>query len=263
MIETLFTITEKTVALAFDYWPSPVATREQLAQVQLVAHRGNVRGMTENQLAGFQQCAQAGIGSIEFDIRWTMDNIPIVLHDATTLRTYKTDLSPHQHTAQQLQQLLPELPTLKQVVEQVGSCCHFFVECKEELTLEREAILLETLKPLEPEKDFHVLSLDPQLLGQCQKTPKRALVLVSQLNARSVSNFVLEHKWGGVAGHFLLQNDAMIKAHHQAGQKVGVGFMSSFNNLCRQIHRQADWFFSDQAIELQQSLRRHLDHSPG
>lgn len=246
-----------------DLVPAQMPSDEILRSTKLVAHRGaHGPGDHENKMPGFMTCSEESVWAVEFDIRWTKDQVPVVLHDPHTGRTYKDSMyHPGQLQWAELNGHLPLLPSLEQVVKNIGSYCHLMIECKETLTEERQEILLQTLAPLQPEQDYHLLTLNPRLLSEADRISKRALVFVSEVNAKAASQFVLEQKWGGIAGHYLLQSAAMIKAHHNAGQRVGVGFITSFNNVCRQIARGADWLFSDQAVHLQQSLRRHLDRS--
>lgn len=52
-----------------------------------LAHRGWMTWAPENTLVAFRRCAQLGQMIVEGDIRWTSDNVPVLLHDPDIDRT--------------------------------------------------------------------------------------------------------------------------------------------------------------------------------
>lgn len=54
--------------------------------VRLISHRGSSKA-PENSLAAFEAAADSGYSYVETDIRWTKDNVPVLLHDKTVGRT--------------------------------------------------------------------------------------------------------------------------------------------------------------------------------
>lgn len=57
----------------------------------IIAHRGASLVAPENTLAAFERALQDGADGIEFDVRLTRDNLPVVIHDATLKRTAGSD----------------------------------------------------------------------------------------------------------------------------------------------------------------------------
>jgi glycerophosphoryl diester phosphodiesterase len=53
----------------------------------LVAHRGDPHRHPENSIAGFLSALGSGADGVEFDVRLTADDVPVVIHDATVDRT--------------------------------------------------------------------------------------------------------------------------------------------------------------------------------
>lgn len=53
----------------------------------LIGHRGAKAHAPENTTAGFSKGIKLGANAIEFDIRFTKDKVPVVIHDATLDRT--------------------------------------------------------------------------------------------------------------------------------------------------------------------------------
>ena len=55
--------------------------------VDVIAHRGYSAGAPENTLLAFEQAIALGARSIELDLQWTKDDIPVVTHDPSLGRT--------------------------------------------------------------------------------------------------------------------------------------------------------------------------------
>ena len=65
-----------------------IAGSNTLESAKLVCHRGG-NSAPENTLEAFEKAAKAGYKYVETDIRWTKDNVPVLIHDATVERTTK------------------------------------------------------------------------------------------------------------------------------------------------------------------------------
>jgi len=55
--------------------------------LELVAHRGYPGRFPENSLIGMRAALEAGARHVEFDVQFTRDGVPVVLHDASLRRT--------------------------------------------------------------------------------------------------------------------------------------------------------------------------------
>ena len=53
----------------------------------LVAHRGDAGRYPENTLVSIRAALEAGVHAVEFDVQFTRDEVPVVLHDANLRRT--------------------------------------------------------------------------------------------------------------------------------------------------------------------------------
>jgi glycerophosphoryl diester phosphodiesterase len=53
----------------------------------VVAHRGNARDFPENTLASLTSAIELGVRYVEFDVHLSADEVPIVIHDDTLIRT--------------------------------------------------------------------------------------------------------------------------------------------------------------------------------
>ena len=70
--------------------PRPVPDRAVLERCKIISHRGEHDNVTilENTLPAYEQARAAGVWGIEADIRFTADRVPVICHDATTLRVF-------------------------------------------------------------------------------------------------------------------------------------------------------------------------------
>lgn len=57
----------------------------------LVAHRGDAGRYPENTLMSIRAALEAGVRAVEFDVQFTRDEVPVVLHDANLRRTTGVD----------------------------------------------------------------------------------------------------------------------------------------------------------------------------
>lgn len=97
-----------------------------------IGHRGAAGLAPENTLDALRAGMKAGADILEFDVRITKDNVPIIIHDATTLRTHGKRLNVARHTLKELQDmhLTPEIPTLAQALDEFFGRIFLNIELK-------------------------------------------------------------------------------------------------------------------------------------
>jgi glycerophosphoryl diester phosphodiesterase len=81
---------------------------------------------------------------------------------------------------------------------------------------------------------------------------------VAELNVTRLSEAAIAMELGGLTGHYLLLGDSLKQRHELHGQRVGTGFPNSRNSLFRELHREVEWIFSNDAVKLQAVLEAHL-----
>lgn len=244
----------------------PVPDRRRLQACKIIAHRGSHDNhrILENTLAAFYRAVEAGVWGIEMDIRWTRDRIPVVFHDPDLARLYGRPDTIASFTLNELQRRYPAIPSLAEVVSRLGKKIHLMIEVKRQLwpgIRFQEKCIEEVLRPLEPVRDYHLLTLDPELLQPFTRIPLVARVAVAEAWPGFSSRWVRRHGWGGLCGHYLLVGAAMMAHHHQKRQRVGTGYIASANCLFRELNRGVDWIFSNRAEALQQKVWDYL-HRP-
>ena len=104
--------------------------------LQVVAHRGYAAKYLENTLEALNEAVKAGATMVEFDVQFTKDLTPIMLHDDNFKRTMGLDLSVFEITQRELQGKL-ELKQISEVEEvmvwlKANQGVKAFVELKQE-----------------------------------------------------------------------------------------------------------------------------------
>lgn len=94
-----------------------------------LAHRGDWRRAPENSLAAMAAALQvSACDGLEFDVRHSLDGVPILLHDPTLARVQDLALAPADLTAAELDGL--GVPTLEAVLAAVGRHPFLDIELK-------------------------------------------------------------------------------------------------------------------------------------
>ncbi|MFZ1360979.1 MAG: glycerophosphodiester phosphodiesterase [Candidatus Saccharimonadales bacterium] len=85
----------------------------------IIGHRGISDEAPENTIDSLIAAYEAGVDMLEFDVRLTKDNIPVVIHDTTTARTHGTRIVIARVTLAELRaaKLSPAIPTLEEVLD--------------------------------------------------------------------------------------------------------------------------------------------------
>lgn len=245
----------------FKLWPQPFPGRDRLKSCKIISHRGEQNNSTifENTIPAFDLACEQGLWGIEFDVRWTKDLHPVVIHDPDLKRVFGLDKRVDEVTLIELKSYCPAVPSLAEVVEKYNNKLHLMIEIKEEVypdTDRRNDIFKEILAPLTPRRDYHLMSLSPAILDMISFVPASTLIPIAWLDVDPISRLVLEKDYGGIAGHYFLLDNAKLARHNKKGQKVGVGFPASKNCLFREINRGVEWIFSNNAGRLQRMAER-------
>ena len=247
MRDLILSFAEQAVdkVLGLRMYPQPTTPRPKI-----IAHRGawDRMNLTENTLAAFVKARDLGMWGIEFDIHFTRDHVPVVNHDPDLFRLHERQGVIAALSSNEIKKLAPAVPTLKEVLALKG--LHFFIEIKTQLTPQQVEVLARLLDGLEPVEHYHLLALEPNLVREHAKLPKRAWMLVGQLQLKQLIKFSTDRELGGVAGHYLGMNWVALHRLKTHGQKAGVGFIPNRNLLNREWARGADFVFTNSAEAL-------------
>ncbi len=244
--------------------PRPRPNREALINCKIIAHRGvfdNDR-VQENTRAAFDAAVAAGVWGIEFDVRWTRDYEPVVIHDPDCRRVFGQDLVVADSEFAALRRAVPQVPSLAEVVARYGGGTHMMIELKLDTmaSIERKRDrLTQVFADLVPAQDFHMLALEMDLFAPADAFGDRACIPVAELNVGALSRATLCREFAGFGGQYLLLNKSLIERHRLRRQKIGTGFIDSRFCFYRELNRGVDWIFTNAAVKLCRLRQRLLD----
>ncbi|MES1940170.1 glycerophosphoryl diester phosphodiesterase [Salinisphaera sp. T5B8] len=229
-----------------------------LAHARVVSHRGERDGrrVRENTFAAFDPAVAAGVAGIEFDIRYTRDDEPVVVHDADLKRVFGFADIVADTPWQTLRRRVPELPHLQSLLERYHARAHLMIEIKTRGTPRAEQRLVDLLGGLTPSRDFHVLALDTQLFEAVSDLPGHARLPVAKFNLSALHDWAINNDCAGLAGPFALLRSRHIDTLQHRGAWVGSGFVRTPAMCLREIARGVNWVFSNNAVRIQQGLDR-------
>lgn len=257
LLNVFLHILERIVDVYFALLPRRKPSQERLNSAHLIAHRGahnHAQNIWENTLEAFQLAEDIGCWGIELDVHVTADNILVVNHDPTLKRLWGYDIAIINLSFTDLRALVPEVPTLAEVIAKFGRTMHLFIELKAPLS--DAQTLVNVLQSLSPGEDYHLLSLDETIFYPLSQFPRSCLLLVAlPNNNRQLCALSLKEPYGGVLGHYLLLTLPTIAQLRQANQNVGVGFIDSKYSLYRELNRGLIWIFTDQPAKINSFLR--------
>jgi glycerophosphoryl diester phosphodiesterase len=241
----------------------PPPARAALHNCRIVSHRGehDNRRVFENTIAAFDAALRQGVWGIELDVRWTRDLQAVVHHDADLKRVFGLDLAVCDTPLDHIRSRCPQLPTLQEVVARYGKKTHLMIEIKAEAYPRADLqnrVLADILAPLAPRSDYHLMSLVPGMFDLLPFAPPSLCIPIAQTNIARLSRLALEKKYGGIAGHYLMVSNRLLRRHQRQRQAVGTGYIGSLNCLLREVNRGVDWIFSNQAAAVQEMTRRLL-----
>ena len=236
--------------------PQQLPEKRQLQNCRIISHRGehDNTNILENTLAAFDLIKEKGIWGIELDIRWTKDLLPVVFHDKNLKRLFKSNLELSKITRDDLKTKFPLIPSLSEVIIRYGGKLHLMVEIKEEVypdPVYQNSLLQDLFSSLEPGKDFHFISLSPDMFKLIDFVPATTFLPIAELNVRQLSEISIQENYGGLLGHYLFLTKSYLIKHQMQNQMVGTAYIKSRNSLFRELNRGVDWVFSNNAIEIQ------------
>ena len=244
-------------------WPQAVPDKDRLQHCKIISHRGDYdnRNVFENTMNAFDRAKDQGVWGIEFDLRWTKDLNPVAIHDADLRRVFGLDFSIRQVTLAELKYRCPLVPSLAEMIQRYGKKIHLMIEIKAEHypnPVGQNRILSEHFASLEPEKDYHLLTMRPEMFNLIECVPRSAMLPVAHFNFSQLSKMAIAQNYSGLAGHYVLLTRSRLKKHKELKQKLATGYVNSKNCLFRELNRNVEWMFSDNAVELQKIVNQLL-----
>jgi glycerophosphoryl diester phosphodiesterase len=246
----------RVVDFVYEKMPQSFPGTKKLKNCKIVSHRGehDNKRVYENTFPAFDRVNEAGVWGIEFDIRWTRDLQPVVFHDRNLKRVFNSYTKINKVTLTELKMHCKLIPALSEVIQKYGKKMHLMVEIKKETYPDPEVqnnVLKDLFYQLTPKVDFHLIALDPEMFIFLDFVPSSTFVPSARLNVKQLSKLALMKSYAGIAGHYLLISNRLMKKHQKHNQCIGTGYIRSKNCLFRELNRGVEWIFSNHAVKLQ------------
>jgi glycerophosphoryl diester phosphodiesterase len=242
LIATIQELAQRTADVICDLRRHP--TDCKIPRPKIIAHRGAWdRQNIENTMQAFERARTLEAWGIELDILFTKDNVAVVHHDPDLKRCHRHPGVLRDMSFKDLRANVPAVPTLEEVL--ALNDLHFMLEVKTALTPDQITILQRQFAKLEPIKDFHLLTLQPELIRPNSSMPQEGWILVGDIKLKSFARISIERGLGGVVGHYLFMTNSLITQLHERGQKAGSGFLPTRNLFNREWARGVDWVFTN------------------
>ncbi|MBI2786659.1 MAG: glycerophosphodiester phosphodiesterase [Legionella longbeachae] len=249
----LLTMLDKTLQSYFAIIPRNEPSFEMIQSTRLIAHRGvhnYNQGIIENTFSAFDLAKKLGCWGIEFDVRATADKVLVVNHDATLKRLWGYPQTIANLTFGELRALVPQIPSLNEVIDAYGNSMHLFIELK--TPFQDEGSLVNALQKLSAGQNYHLLTLNDEIFRSLSHFPKNALLLVAaHNNVQEFCNICFKENYAGVLGHYFMITNKIINRLKEANKIVGVGQVNSKYSLYRELNRGIPLLFTDQAAAMQ------------
>jgi len=186
----------------------------------VVAHRGGTAGLdVENSPANWLASLNAGVRFIEADIRFTSDNVPIVMHDSTVDRTTNGHGSVSSMTAAEISQLTlhndTPVPLFSHLISDVSNSGGFLMfEPKQRVTVEQWLIIQSLLDSAQMKKKSIVESLSQVTIAEAHQ---RGFFTTHIYRKRIVNSWALSHADAQM-------NEASLTTVNQVKAALGASF---------------------------------------
>jgi glycerophosphoryl diester phosphodiesterase len=251
-----------------------------LRDLEIVAHRGAPEGVPENTLAAFQRALELGADAVEFDVRLSRDQVPVVFHNYYLDETTDGSGPVFEHTLAQLKDVRLTgsegesrencgIPTLRQVLEAFAGHLGLEIEIKGPEPESSEIVARE----LEPFKNLwntmEATSYEPALLLHLgQRCPGLATDLIQRPTEAwmklDVVTYVAVHtaRLAGARGvhlHPTQLSSEVVRGVRAAGLEVHSGFANDAHALRKIQQLGIPKFDTDnlrQALEFREALTK-------
>lgn len=245
----------------FQRIPRRCPTTKMRHRFRIVSHRGEYDNLRvyENTMPAFERALAGGVWGLEFDVRWTRDLHPVVIHDPDTGRVFGGDLVIARTCYADLKVSCPMIPALEEVVHRFGRRVHLMVEVKQEhypAPESQDRILADLFSGLTPQSHYHLISLNPAVLDRFNRLPAQAKMPIARLHVDRMVAQVRRKNYGGLLGHYVLIDNRVLRRCRHMNRPVGTGFVNSKNCLFREFGRGVRWVFSDRAAAMQAVVDR-------
>ncbi|MCJ7613161.1 glycerophosphodiester phosphodiesterase [Candidatus Bathyarchaeota archaeon] len=211
-----------------------------------IGHRGARAYEPENTLRSFQRAIELGVDAVELDVRRTLDNEIVVLHNADLNKTTDGRGSVSELTLDEIKRLVTEkgekIPTLEEALQFLGKRVKILVELKE-TGIEEKVLDLVHKKGLTD--NVIVISFHEEALRKVRElddTVATGLIYVSHKNPVQAA---LDLKAEYLLPLYRFTHSANVKKAHENGLKLIVWTINTAEEVAEYKKKGVDGIASD------------------
>ncbi len=191
----------------------------------------------ENTLESFQRALELGVDMIELDVRLCKTGEVVVLHDEKLDRTTNLKGVLREKT---LEEVNPEVPTLKEVINLVKTRIN--IEIKEKEATRPTIELIEK----NAESDFLISSFDLSVLKEAKKlNPSVKISLIIKKIPSNLEEILSQNNLYSIALSLKIAKQEIIDFLHQKGIKVFVWTVNNRKKIEKLKQMKVDGIISD------------------
>jgi len=209
---------------------------------EVIGHRGAAHYAPENTVVSVMTALFMGADGVEIDVRMTLDNRVVVIHDPDTLRTTGHELKVAESSYEEISRLEAgnsrdkkfageKIPLFDDLACAVSRGKKFFVEVK----CGPEALpqIIETIRKLKKEEDTFIISFSLEVVAAAKQIAPEigALLIVDKfdhvLSKEQLLKIVIQNSLDGLDTDYKIAGKDLIDAVHAAGKKIYVWTVDS------------------------------------
>lgn len=236
VVVAIFSLNVFTVV---DLVRNPTPSIQVFQKPSIIAHRGSSASAPENTLAAIEKAIVDGADAVEIDVRFTKDDVPVLMHDETVERT--TDIadgslsSVRELTLEEMKELDAgswfgeqytgeSVPTLEEALRVARGHVEVYIEIKSSIE-NASVILTDVIEETRMENRVKILSFNGVLLENIKReNPSVAIVQLigtffGNINVLA-DNDLVDHYGFGI--HILENNEDYVRAMKQQGKGIYV-----------------------------------------
>ena len=140
----------------------------------IIAHRGYHKNTPENTISAFKKALNLKVDGIEFDVRLTQDNVPIILHNKHLDKNENFDLVENKKYAciQKIKIKNEDIPTLGKTISFLKGKTKLFIELKC-IPVKYVHLITDLIKQNKIIEEVVILSFYPKLLNEVKRINKK------------------------------------------------------------------------------------------
>ena len=221
--------------------------------MQVFGHRGAAGTVPENSLPSIRAAIAMGVDGVEFDVRLTRDETPILLHDENLVRTTGIKATASHLTIAELDRLVPNrsetIPTLGDALHEIGQRILVNVELKEVAACDATLLALDAQTRAGTIRSDGVLvsSFEHRAIERFRSQTSRYSVGLLTHGIPGTDFWVLAAEVDAVTANidFPSVHSAFVDKAHSAGLRVMVYTINELADAERMMELGVDAIFSD------------------